>query len=80
MEDRGVLLSFEEAKKLRQALRHDLRNPLAVILGRCEMLAGAVGDLDPVQQRCVDAIARNADRLVAMLDGLADTVPMRDEP
>ncbi len=60
-------------EKLRRALRHDLRNPLAVILGRCEILSsGAMGELNDGQARSVDAIQRNADRLVSMLDALAD--------
>jgi signal transduction histidine kinase len=58
--------------RLRRALRHDLRNPLAVILGRCEMLVGGeMGDLTVGQTRSVEAIQRNADRLVQMLDTLA---------
>lgn len=62
-------------EQLRRALRHDLRNPLAVILGRCEILtSGAMGDLNDGQARSVDAIQRNAERLVGMLDALADEV------
>lgn len=62
-------------EKLRRALRHDLRNPLAVILGRCEILnSGALGPLNDGQQRSLDAIQRNAERLVEMLQELAEGV------
>ena len=62
----------ESHLRIRQALRHDLRNPLAVILGRCEMLVdGALGELAEPQQRSVEIIRRNATRMVEMLDDLA---------
>jgi signal transduction histidine kinase len=68
-------MGMDEQDRIRRALRHDLRNPLAVILGRCEMLAsGAMGDLSVGQERSVEAIQRNADRLVQMLDALASEV------
>jgi len=67
-------------EKLRRALRHDLRNPLAVILGRCEILSsGTMGDLSAAQTRSVAAIQRNAERLVEMLDDLAEQVCDRAE-
>jgi len=69
-----------ERENLRRALRHDLRNPLAVILGRCEILvSGAMGELSHGQARSVGAIQRNAERLVSMLDTLADQVVDRPE-
>ncbi len=66
--------------RLRRALRHDLRNPLAVVLGRCEMLAsGAFGELDERQLRSVEIIHRNAERVVDMLEELSRLVPERQE-
>ncbi len=62
-------------ERLRRALRHDLRNPLAVVLGRCEMLlSGAMGELDEHQRRSVAIIHRNAERVVEMLGELAAAV------
>lgn len=62
-------------ERLQRALRHDLRNPLAVVLGRCEMLSsGAYGDLDERQLRSVEIIHRNATRVVEMLEELATLV------
>ena len=48
-----------------------------MILGRCEMLeSGAMGDLEASQQRSVEIIHRNAQRVVEMLD---DVAPLLDE-
>ena len=65
--------SSDRRERLRRALRHDLRNPLAVVLGRCEMLlSGALGDLDQRQLRSVEIIQRNAERVVEMLGEMAE--------
>lgn len=59
-------------ERLTRGLRHDLRNPLAVVLGRCEMLmSGANGELEERQLRSVEIIHRNATRMVEMLEELA---------
>lgn len=64
------------ARTVRQVLRHDLRTPLAVIIGRCEMLeAEAYGGLTDGQRRSVEAISRNAQRLVEELEHLAEHLP-----
>jgi signal transduction histidine kinase len=64
------------SRSVRQVLRHDLRSPLAVIVGRCDMLAsGALGALDEHQLRSVEAILRNAERIERELDHLADHLP-----
>ena len=45
---------------------HELRTPMSSIIGSAEMLAdGILGDLAPEQQRMVEVIARNGDRLLA---------------
>ncbi len=50
---------------------HELRTPMSSIIGSAEMLGeGMVGDLLPQQQRLVDVIARNGDRLLNLADDL----------
>ncbi|MFT4621990.1 MAG: signal transduction histidine kinase [Myxococcota bacterium] len=56
-------------REIRRVLRHDVRTPLAVILGRCELLAAELqGPMTAEQHTAVDAIRRNADRLAGLLD------------
>ena len=55
--------------ELRRLLRHDVRTPLAVILGRCELLEAELqGPLSPEQRVAIEAIRRNAERLGLLLD------------
>ncbi len=50
---------------------HELRTPMSSIIGSAEMLAdGLVGELAPEQQRMVEVITRNGDRLLALADDL----------
>jgi PAS domain S-box-containing protein len=50
---------------------HELRTPMSSIIGSAEMLAdGMVGELAPEQQRMVEVISRNGDRLLALADDL----------
>ena len=62
--------------KVKQAIKHDLRTPLAVILGRCELLLDETlsGRLTEVQVRSLETIQRQAERMIAMLDELASMV------
>jgi signal transduction histidine kinase len=65
-------------QELRRVLRHDVRTPLAVILGRCELLAaGLQGPLTPEQLAAVEAVQRNADRLALLLE---DAVALLQRP
>ncbi len=50
---------------------HELRTPMSSIIGSAEMLVdGLLGELEPAQQRMVEVIARNGDRLLALADDL----------
>ena len=50
---------------------HELRTPMSSIIGSAEMLAdGMVGDLLPAQQRMMEVIARNGERLLSLADDL----------
>ena len=57
---------------LRRSLNHDIRSPLAVIVGRCDLLLA--GELSSESQRSVEAIARNAQRMKQMIEMLGDAV------
>ena len=57
---------------LDRLVRHDVRSPLAVVLGQCELLElGVHGDLTPKQRDAVESIRRHAERALAMLDEVA---------
>ncbi|MFC6153683.1 ATP-binding protein, partial [Nocardioides yefusunii] len=50
---------------------HELRTPVATIVGYTEMLtAGELGDLTPAQIRAMEAVNRNGERLVTLVDNL----------
>ena len=50
---------------------HELRTPMSSIIGSAEMLGeGVLGDLLPEQQRMINVISRNGDRLLALADDL----------
>jgi PAS domain S-box-containing protein len=50
---------------------HELRTPMSSIIGSAEMLGeGVLGELLPEQQRMVNVISRNGDRLLALADDL----------
>ncbi|MCK6522655.1 ATP-binding protein [Myxococcota bacterium] len=54
-------------------LSHDLRSPLAVVLGQCQLLAeGLMGSLNPKQQNAVGSVQRNARRMNQMVEDLLD--------
>ena len=53
---------------LKRILRHDVRTPLAVILGRCELLAAELhGPMVSEQLAAVEAIMRNAQRIEELM-------------
>jgi PAS domain S-box-containing protein len=50
---------------------HELRTPMSSIIGSAEMLGdGMIGELEPEQQRLIEVIIRNGDRLLALADDL----------
>jgi PAS domain S-box-containing protein len=50
---------------------HELRTPMSSIVGGAELLGdGMLGDLTAEQQRMIDVIGRNGDRLLALADDL----------
>ncbi len=56
-------------------MRHDLRGPLTVIMGRAELLQAEVhGPLNEGQRGCLDAIMRSTVRLASELDALGDAI------
>lgn len=57
---------------VRKALRHDVRTPLAVILGQADLLE--LEALTPRQQRCVDLVRTHCERLEALLSALAQEI------
>jgi signal transduction histidine kinase len=65
-------------------VRHDLRNVVAVISGRAELLlSGVNGPLTDAQHRSVSIVVTHADRLVEELDALAaliDQLPIAKDP
>lgn len=66
---------------VRRALRHDLRSPLAVILGRADLLlTGVPGPLEPAQRRSLEILIQHAERLDRELAAAADTFDRCCEP
>lgn len=67
--------------ELRRKLRHDLRSPLAVIVGRADLLLqGVYGELNADQRRSLEVVVRNAERLTRELEEVADALDDGTEP
>lgn len=57
------------AKEHRARLVHDLRTPLGVMLGNCQLLGEQLlGPLNEKQVKAISALERQVERLVAMVD------------
>ncbi len=69
-----------DLERIRIAVRHDLRSPLSVIVGRADLLLEGMADpLTPRQRHSVQAILRAAERIQDLLDEIVvHTTP--DEP
>ncbi len=67
------MLDDDAVESIQRRLRHDLRSPLAVIVGRCDMLLqGTFGPLNADQSRSLAAVLRNAERLQHEIQQLAE--------
>ena len=69
------LKKVEEAEKEKEEfvamITHDLKQPLVPISGNAEMLKNPkMGELNEMQRECIDEIAANASRQLAMIDNL----------
>ncbi len=54
-------------------LSHDLRSPLSIIQGNCQILAeGLVGEVNPRQVKTVATISRQSNRMTEMVEDLLD--------
>jgi K+-sensing histidine kinase KdpD len=70
-----------DAEALRRKLRHDLRTPLAVILGRAEILLSEMhGPVNADQRRSLDDIVRHAQRINQELSVVADLLDAQLRP
>ncbi len=73
--ERQVVSRLKDLDKVKDdfvtTVSHELRTPMSSIIGSAEMLAdGLMGQLEPEQQRVVEVITRNGDRLLALADDL----------
>jgi len=63
-------LLMERNDELLGKVTHDLRNPLAAILGAIEILQQDTAELDEQQMYLVDVISRNGARMLELLESL----------
>ncbi len=69
---RAASVAARRSQRLRRLVRHDMRSPLAVLLGQCEILGMELGGaLTEKQRRSVEAMERKAQQLKEMIDDLA---------
>ena len=71
----GSVIEREELDRLKSefvsTVSHELRTPLASVLGYLELLrSGEAGDVSPDQAHMLDVIARNGNRLLALVQDL----------
>jgi len=63
--------SRKEKEEFVAMITHDLKQPLVPIKGNCELLNNPkMGELNEMQQECIDEIASNVNRQQAMIDNL----------
>lgn len=81
VERHRILRELQEANRIRSMFvataSHELRTPLAIIQDYAGLLRdGTAGPLAGLQEECVGAIARNCDRLGALVNDLLDVAKM----
>ena len=68
--------NHEKLKAVRQLVVHDLRSPLAVILGQCDLLEMR-GSLSSSDEQSVQAVQRAARKILKLVDEAGDLLPKR---
>jgi PAS domain S-box-containing protein len=73
--EREVVSRLKDLDKVKDdfvtTVSHELRTPMSSIIGSAEMLEdGMLGELTTEQQRMIEVISRNGDRLLALADDL----------
>ncbi len=59
----------DRSERLARLLRHDLRSPMAVVLGQCELLQlGVHGELTPRQEAAIESVVRQTERALKLLE------------
>ncbi len=67
-EPAGVAANYEVLAEMAAGAAHEMNNPLSVIQGRAQLLAGA--ETDPEKKRILEQIQQNAGELSAIIDDL----------
>lgn len=67
-EPAGVAANYEVLAEMAAGAAHEMNNPLSVIQGRAQLLAGA--EADPEKKRILEQIQQNAGELSAIIDDL----------
>ncbi len=83
--EREVVTRLKNLDKVRDdfvsTVSHELRTPMSSIIGSAEMLTdGLLGELPPGQQKMLEVISRNGDRLLALADDLLMLATFDHEP
>jgi len=66
---------------LARLIRHDIRSPLAVVLGQCELLQlEAHGPITQRQRDALDTIRKHAERALMMLDEAGSQLGSNEAP
>ena len=73
--EREVVTRLKDLDKVKDdfvtTVSHELRTPMSSIIGSAEMLTdGLLGEVAPGQQKMLEVISRNGDRLLALADDL----------
>ncbi|MEZ4241884.1 MAG: histidine kinase dimerization/phospho-acceptor domain-containing protein [Myxococcota bacterium] len=65
----------DDLAELRRIVRHDLRSPVTIIVGRADLLlSGVQGALNDEQRRSLEAIVASAERVDRMARDVAERI------